>query len=255
MIRICIAAAAALILAGCSKTPDDLTARYSLGRAGGTIIVQAAGNGDARVDSGQQVLVRRGGTEYLLLTDSKGRFGASLPDFIAVMGEMMREGGMKPSGLPPQSDYALQKGGKETVAGIEGDVWKVQGKQAAETVEAVISSDPAYANVGKALSMQTRLGTAGMEQVQGGQGNLEKRVQEMLDKGMVLRFGDALKLDKVEKTPIEPSSFALPPVLDRAALKARLVAERARARAAAKAAPMQAPPAPAPAPSPAPTPK
>jgi hypothetical protein len=254
MIRICIAAVAALALAACSKAPEDMTARYVLGGGAGAITVQAAGNGDARVESGQQVLVRHGGTEYVLLTDSKGRFAASVPDFIGVMGEMMREAGMKPTGLPPQSDYALDKTGTETVAGIAGDIWKVSAKGAAkgapaETVEAVISSDAAYANVGKALAMQTRLGTAGMQQVQGGQGNLEKRVAEMLDKGMVLRFGDALKLDKVEKGPIAASAFTLPTLLDKATLKARMVAERQRAQAAAKAMPSGPPPAQAPQPN------
>ena len=206
----------------------------------GSITVQAAANGDARVESGQQVLVRNGGTEYLVLTDSKGKFAAKVPDFIAVMGEMMREGGMKPTGLGPQSDYELIKKGTETVAGIAGDVWNVRAKPAkdakagppTETIEAVVSSDPALAGIGKALSMQTRLGTAGMQQVQGGQGNLEKRVEEMLDKGMVLRFGDALKLDKIEKAPIDAKTFALPAVIDKTALKARLTAERDRARAA-----------------------
>nr|AGU10040.1 hypothetical protein [uncultured organism] len=256
MIRICIAAVAALALAACSKAPEDVTARYALAGGAGTITVQAAGNGDARVESGQQVLVRKGGTEYLLVTDSQGRFAAKMEDFIAAMGEMIREAGMKPTGLPPQSEYDLAKTGSETVAGIPGDVWKVSAKGAAkagpaETVEAVISGDPAYANVGKALTMQTRLGTAGMQQVQGGAGNLEKKVAEMLDKGMVLRFGDAIKLEKVEKAPIEPSSFTLPAVLDKAALKTRMTAERERARAAAaKAMPGGAPSAPAPAPAP-----
>jgi len=267
MIRICIAAVAALALAACSKAPEDTTARYTLGGGVGSITVQAAANGDARVESGQQVLVRNGGAEYLVLTDSKGKFAAKVPDFIAVMGEMMREGGMKPTGLGPQSDYELIKKGTETVAGIAGDVWNVRAKPAkdakagppTETIEAVVSSDPALAGIGKALSMQTRLGTAGMQQVQGGQGNLEKRVEEMLDKGMVLRFGDALKLDKIEKAPIDAKTFALPAVIDKTALKARLTAERDRARAASGAPPMEekpvATPAPAPAPAPAPTPK
>lgn len=262
MIRICVAAFAVLALAACSKAPEDTTARYTLGGGVGTITVQAAANGDARVESGQQVIVRNGGTEYLVLTDSKGRFAAKVSDFIAAMGEMMREDGMKPTGLGPQSEYDLVKKGTETVAGVAGDVWNVSAKPAkdakaappTETIEAVISSDPALANVGKALSMQTRLGTAGMQQVQGGQGNLEKRVEEMLDKGMVLRFGDALKLDKIEKAPIDAKVFALPAVIDKTALKARLNAERARARAAAV--PPAAPPAePAPVPvKPAPTP-
>jgi hypothetical protein len=92
--------------------------------------------------------------------------------------------------------------------------------------------------------------------MQGGRGNLEKRVEEMLAKGMVLRFADALKLDKVEKGPIDPKSFVLPTVIDKAALKVRLTAERERAKAAAaKAMPGGPPPVavqPAPAPTPAP---
>lgn len=265
MIRICITAMAALALAACSKAPD-VTARYALGGGVGSITVQAAANGDARVESGQQALVRKGGTEYMLMTDGKGKFAAKIDDFVAVIGEMMREDGMKPTGLPPQSEFDLVKKGSETVAGVTGDVWTVQPKDPKAAppgppIEAVVSGDSAYANVGKALSMQTRMGAKSMEQMQGGMGNLEKRVAEMLDKGMVLRFGDALKLDKVDKGPIDAKAFELPTVVDKAALKVRLTAERARARAASGAPPMEerpspdAKPAPAPAPAPTPAPK
>lgn len=242
MIRICIAAAAALALAACSKAPEDTTARYTLGGGAGTITVQAAGNGDAKIEAGQQQFIRNGGKDYLILTDPKGRYAAGLDDFIAVMGEMMKESGIKPMGMPPQTEFDLTKTGSETVADVPGEVWKVAPKGAApapagpaaqETFEAVISTDPAYANIGRALSMQTKLGAASSEQIQGGKSNLEKRVEEMLGKGMVLRFADALKLDKVEKGAIDAKAFALPTVLDKAALKARLSAERDRARAAA----------------------
>lgn len=271
MIRICIAAAAALALAACSKAPEDTTARYTLGGGVGTITVQAAGNGDAKVEAGQQQFIRNGGKEYLILSDPKGRYAASLDDFIAVMGEMMKESGIKPMGMPPQGEFDLAKTGSETVAEVPGEVWKVAPKGAApaptpagpaaqESFEAVISTDPAYANIGKALAMQTKLGAASSEQMQGGKSNLEKRVEEMLGKGMVLRFADALKLDKIEKAPIDAKAFALPTVLDKAGLKARLTAERDRARAAAVPpvptpngdAPKGAEPKAAPAPTPAP---
>jgi len=256
MIRICLAAAAALALAACSKAPEDVTARYTLGGGSGSVTVQAAANGDARVESGQQALVHKGGTDYMLITDPKGAFAAKMDDFLAVIGEMMREDGMKPAATPPQGEYELAKTGTDTLAGIKGDIWKVTPKEAAkgpagETVEAVISSDPAYAHVGKALSMQTRLG-AGMQKLQGGAGNLEKRVEEMLGKGMVLRFDNSLKLDKIEKTPIDAKAFALPTVLDKAALKARLTAARDAAKAAQPPMPVQPPVDPAPAPAPAP---
>jgi hypothetical protein len=254
----CLAVVAALALAACSKAPEDVTARYTLGGGQGTITVQAAANGDARVESGQQALVHKGGTDYMLTTDDKGRFAASVADFLAVIGEMMREDGMKPNPAPPQDEYELNKTGTDTVAGVQGDIWRVTPKDPAkappgEAPEAVISSDSAYANVGKALSMQARLGS-GMQQLQGGLGNLDKRVEEMFGKGMVLRFNNAFKLDKVEKGPIDPKSFALPTVLDKKALKARLTAARDAAKAAAAktmpAAPPQGQPAPVPAPAP-----
>ncbi|WP_448663083.1 hypothetical protein ACG3SL_21030 [Sphingomonas sp. CJ20] len=241
MFRLCLTAAAALLLAGCSKAPEDLTARYTLAGGGGTIAVKAAANGDARVDSREQTLIRKGGVEYIVLNDPRGAYAAKVPEFVAVIGELAREAGMKPTGLGPQTDYAIVKEGTETVAEQKGDVWKVRpAKGAAKTtVEAVISSDPALANAGSALAMQTRFGAAGMAQVQGGLDNLEKRVAEMLDKGLVLRFGDALKLTEIERTPLPETLFALPTVLDKAALKARIAQERARAQAARAAGAMQ----------------
>lgn len=266
MIRICVAAAAALLIAGCSKAPEDVTARYTLAGGQGTVTVKAAGNGNARIDSNSQTLIRRDGTEYLVGSDSQGSFAASVPDFIAVMADMLKETGMKPPALPPQPEYDLTKAGKETVGGIEGDIWKVAAKDKkaapAEAAEAVISADPSLANVGKAMQMQTRLGVASMEQIQGGRTSLDKRVEEMLGKGMVLRFGPAIKLDKIERGPVDASSFELPkPVLDKDALKKRLMAEREKMRAmqqqrgpmpapGAPGAPGAAPQAPAPAPAP-----
>lgn len=253
MIRICIAAVAALALAACSKAPEDVTARYTLGGGPGGVTVQAAANGDARLESGQQALVHKGGVDYMLITDAKGPFAANMTDFLAVIGELMREEGAKPpAAAPQQGEYALDKTGTDTIAGIQGDIWRITAKGTpGQTVEAVISSDPAFAHVGKALAMQTRLG-AGMQALQGGVGNLDKRVEEMLGKGMVLRFENTLKLDKIEKGPIDAKSFALPTVLDKAALKARMIAERDRARAAAKAAPSGPPPVAMPTPAPAP---
>ena len=246
MIRICIAAVAALALAACSKAPEDVTARYTLGGGPGGVTVQAAANGDARLESGQQALVHKGGVDYMLITDAKGPFAANMTDFLAVIGELMREEGMKPPAAAPQGEFELAKTGTDTIAGIKGDIWRITPKDPAkgpgQTVEAVISSDPAFAHVGKALAMQTRLG-AGMQQLQGGGGSkVDKLVAEMLGKGMVLRFDNTLKLDKVEKGPIDAKAFTLPTVLDKAALKARMTAERDRMRAAAPPAPSGQPP-------------
>jgi hypothetical protein len=251
MIRICLAAAAALLIAGCSKAPEDVTARYALGGGQASMIVKAAGNGDARIDSGGQTLIRHDGKDYLLAKDSQGSFSASVEDFIAVMVEMLKETGLKPPTMPEQPEFVLAKGGKETVGGVEGDVWKVQTKADPKTdaADAVVSEDPTLANVGKAMQIQNRLGVASMEQMQGGRTSLDRRIEEMLAKGTVLRFGPTVRLDKIERGPIDASNFALPgTILDKAALKKRLVAERERVRAlrasgAGAAGPGQLPPA------------
>lgn len=238
MIRYCIAAIAALALAACSKAPEDVTAHYSLGGGAGAVTVKAAANGDARLESGQQALLRKGGVDYMLITDAKGPFAANMTDFLAVIGELMREDGMKTPPAPPeQGEFELAKTGTDTIAGIQGDIWRITPKDPAkgpaQSVEAVISTDPAYAHVGQALGMQTRLG-AGMQKLQGGgESKVDKLVAEMLGKGMVLRFDNTLKLDKLEKAPIDAKTFTLPAVLDKTALKARMAAERDRMRAAA----------------------
>jgi hypothetical protein len=164
------------------------------------------------------------------------------------MGEMLREAGLKPAGLPKQPDSEVTKQGEETIANYKGDVWKVKpkGGTAGPDLEAVLSTDSKLANVGRALMMQVRMGSSQAEQIQGGQGNLEKAVHEMLGKGTVLRFGTALKLESVEKNKFSDADFALPKaVYGRPELKAKLTAERNRARAAAQAAP-QGPRGPAP---------
>jgi hypothetical protein len=247
MIRLCLAAATALLLAACSNAPEDVTASYSLAAGGGTMVIKAAANGDARVDSGGQTLIRRGGTEYLVGNDGNGQFATKVPDFVAVMTDVLRKNGVQPVSPGQQPEYELVKGGSETIADIKGDVWKVQPKNApsAPGADAVISADPALANVGKAFAMHTRLGMASIAHMQGGAGSVEKRLNEMLDKGMVLRFGPALRLSKVERGQIDPASFTLPKtVLDRAALKKRLDAARDRLRAGPAAPASPAAPAP-----------
>ncbi|MBC9032879.1 hypothetical protein IAG41_10790 [Sphingomonas sp. JC676] len=263
MIRNYLAAATLLLAAACSKAPEDVTAHYSVANGRGTITVKAAGNGDTRLDAGPQTFIRHGGTDYVVVTEGNDRFAATVPDFVSSMGELIRESG----GVPPQQanepEFEAVQEGEETIAGLKGAVWKVRPKPAAgaQSIDVVVSSDPAFAGVGKAIAMQARFGSAGMQQVAGRVPNIEKKLEEVLDKGMVLRFGDALKLDGVEKAPIAASEFALPKVLDKAALKKHLNEMRQRsmaeAEAMANAAKKRAEEAPAPAPgaSPSPAPK
>jgi hypothetical protein len=237
MIRTYLAAAALLLTAACSKTPEDVTARYSVANGRGTITVKAAGKGDIRLDAGPQTFIRHGGTDYVVVTEGNDRFAATVPDFVSAMSEMIRESGGVPPTQPNDPEFEAVKDGEETISGLKGDVWKVRPKPASgpQSVDVVVSTDPAFANVGKAIAMQARFGSAGIQQLTGRVPNIEKKLEEVLDKGMVLRFGDALKLDGVEKAPIAASEFTLPKVLGKTELKAHLNDMRKRSMAEAAA--------------------
>lgn len=225
MIRKYFAVATLLLAAACSKTPEDVSARYSIANGQGTITVKAAGNGDTRLEAGPQTFIRHDGTDYFVLTEGNDRFAATIPDFVAAMGELIREGRKAPPPQPKEPEFEVVKGGEETIAGLKGTVWKVQTKPSmpgAPTVEVVVTDDPAFANISKAMVTQAHFASAGMEQLAGHVPNLEKKLGEVLEKGMVLRFGDGLKLEGIEKAPIAKTEFTLPKVLDKAALKTRL---------------------------------
>lgn len=261
--RMLLAAVAALSLAACSKKAEDVTATYSLGGNSGAMTVKAAANGDARIDSGSSTMIRHGNDEYLLGKDSQGAFAAKVSDLAAVLSESMRESGMLPKDPPAQPEFELVKKGEETIADLKGDVWtvKAKDKSGAEPIEAVVDADPALAGVGRAMAMQTHLAAAGLPG-KPGPASLQSRVEELLGKGLVLRFGEGVKLEKIQRGPIAASDFALPKtILDKAALKKRFDEERKRmmqampqGAGAPGAAPQGAVPAPAaPAPAPAPS--
>jgi hypothetical protein len=240
MIRKSFAITALLLVAACSKAPEDVTARYSVAGGRGTITVKAAGNGNSRLDAGPQSFIRHDGKDYVVVGEGNDRFAATIPDFVAAMGELLRESGTVPPKPPAQPEFQAVQQGDETVAGLKGAIWKVsaKGNTTMPSIDMVISSDPAFAGVGKAMATQARFGSAGMEQLAGSVPNVEKKLEEVLDKGMVLRFGDALKLEGVEKAPIAATEFTLPKVLDKAALKQHLneMRQRGMAQAAAAAA-------------------
>jgi hypothetical protein len=215
----------ALLLAACSAggKPDDVTARYVREAPSGPVIVKAAANGDARVEAGDTVFLRRLGVDYVVRRDSAGTYSVRRDDLLAVLAE----GDGPPPGPRAQPEYATTPGAAETVASVKGTVWRVHPRDipSLTSVEAVIADNPAFANLGKALAMQTRFAIERNSALQGGPGNFEKATAALFDKGAVLRLGSALRLDRLERKPIPISEFEVPrPLLDRAALKARIEA-------------------------------
>ncbi|MBB5712206.1 hypothetical protein [Sphingomonas xinjiangensis] len=239
--RIQLAVAGALLLAACSKSPEDATATYKLGEQSAAMTLKVAANGDARIDMMGNTLIRKDGVDYLVGKDSQGTIVAKIDDLGQVIGTAMKESGVKPPAQPQQPDYELAKTGNETIANLPGDLWKLRAKGGAPApggeLDAVIATDPAYKDMGKAMLLQTRMMTLGMRESGQPASKVDKAVEELMGKGLVLRLGRGVTLEKVEKAKFDADTFKLPgTALSKDALTARFKAERDKMQQAQKAA-------------------
>lgn len=257
MIRKFLTVTALLLAAGCTKAPEDATARYSV--AGGRAIVtaKATAKGDLRLDTGPQTLIRKDGKDYVVIDDNGEKFAISVADFIAAQDEFMKASGTKPQPRTNDPEFEAVDVGEETVAGMKGDIWRVQPKgnaAAGDSLQLVIANDPSLANLGKAVQLQGSLRAAGMKQLTGSESNVEKNVNDVMGKGLLLRMGDVMMLQDVTRGTIPATEFALPKILDKATILKRMNEAREKAMAGAKAQEGATPPAGAPVPAPAPAP-
>lgn len=256
MIRKTLTIATLALVAACSKAPEDVTVHYSAAGGRGTITVKAAANGDSKVEAGGQTLIHKGGTDYVVIGDGADKFAASFADFAGATQDIAKQKGEKPQPLPQDPDYEAVQVGDEKVADQKGTIWSVQpkGNPNGDSIRIVVSNDSRFSNVAAAIGMQTRLTSARMATVFTSVPKAEKVLEDVIAKGMVLRMGEALTLTDVKPGAIPASEFALPKLLDRAALRQRIMDQAAKALEAAKAAGAKAGTAPAPGASPAPSP-
>ncbi len=214
----------ALLLAACSAARSvDTTAVYVREAPSAPITVKAAANGDARVEAGADVFIRKDGVEYVVLHDRQGSYTVRKDDLLDVMAEQPRLAAL----IAPhaQPEYVLSPGAAETVAGVKGTVWRMHPKDipSLTAIDAVIADAPALDNVGKALTMHLDFMILRNGVPRGGLGNFEKGMLALARKGTVLRFGTALRLDRIVKAPIPASAFDLPrPLLNKAELLTRM---------------------------------
>jgi hypothetical protein len=256
MIRKTLTIATLALVAACSKAPEDVTAHYAAAGGRGTITVKAAANGDSKVESGPQTLIHKGGVDYVVVTDGNEKFAASFADFVAATQDIAKAKGMKPQTLPQDPDYEAIQVGEEKVGDQKGTIWTVQpkGNPNGDSIRIVVSNDSRLSNIASAIGMQTRLTSARMATVFTSVPKAEKVLEDVIAKGAVLRLGDALTLQDVKPGAIPATEFALPKVLDRAALRKRIEDQANKALEAAKAAGDKAGAAPAPGTAPAPAP-
>ncbi len=230
MLRRPLAVLIALLAAACSPPgPEDRVARYVREAPSGPVLVKAAANGDARVEAGETVFLRKSGTGYVVLRDAQGRFTVRRDDLLAELAEADRSQAPFPRAQPR---YETTPGGAETIAGIRGTIWRLHPAEVPSltSADAVIADAPRLANLGKALQMQARFAIERNSAPIGGPGNFEQAMIALFERGAVLRLGKALRLERIQAVPIAPGEFDPPaPILDRTALRRRLAARPARA--------------------------
>ena len=108
---------------------------------------------------------------------------------------------------------------------MPGTVWKAHPREVPSltSAEAVVSDDAALAPLGKGLALHARVAVRSNAATMGGFGNFARAMVALYEKGAVLRFGNVLRLERIDRAPLPPGEFAVPqPLLDRAALAARL---------------------------------
>ncbi|MEI9853039.1 MAG: hypothetical protein WDN24_21795, partial [Sphingomonas sp.] len=234
-------------LNGVPAPPEDIAAHYAMTLPGMTLVVQAAADGDARVETRMdgvpslearvhpvpgERLIRRGGIDHIVHKDAQGSYSARRDDLIAMLAGMMRAAA-PPQRPPPVGAPGLElvRAGEESVGGVPGILWRVQPAAAPAPIvaaEAVVSGDPALAVLGSAFAAWIDTFNAALRQVRG-EDALENMSLEMMRLGAVLRLGKSIRLERLERTPIPADAFALAePLLDRETLRVRYTAENDR---------------------------
>lgn len=215
------AALLVLLATACAPArPADVVLVYTRD-SGGELIVRASASGDAQVEAGGRVFIRRGGEEYVVFRDAGGSFAARAADYAA----LIEEDAAKAPPLPGPAYELREEERTELVAGVRGTIWSVVPRytRSLSAAEAAISPDPSLAVAAKGLALQARLTIAANARESGGPGSLEEAMAALFEKGLVVRMGSALRLERVDPGPVTVQDFELPgKPLGRAELRRRL---------------------------------
>lgn len=119
--------------------------------------IETADNGDFRIGppGDAQYVLNLSGTTYLVSTTPEGPEVVRLDDMAAALGEAMpaffRDLFTAAARAQPAPPPRVERGGRRSVAGFEGQVYKVTMGTPAETAEFVISDEAKLKPVGTAL--------------------------------------------------------------------------------------------------------
>lgn len=192
----------------------DATARYSAG-PDKILTIEVADGGNFRAEVADKVvLIRREGTDFLVVYDQSRqprvtRLGP-LAELIAAQAGSSHE-----SLEAKRMDFELIRAREETVGGSAGTIWKFgpvddpEGdKERDPKIDFVMSTDPTLAPIGGFFRSVFEL-VAPTFAALFGTGNFVQRGGELFEKGTPIRMG-TLKLESLATGAIAASRFDLP---------------------------------------------
>jgi len=195
-----------------SPAVADLTAKYAKPGTAFVMTVEIAANGDLRGDVGQpgQSFVTRGGHGFFLRATPTGTVVMRVEDIGTVMAEQMAK-------LDPQFRTRMRNApvlklaakGELTINGRTGTAYYMQGADGtlSQAPWAVISKDPALAELGTAMVRQFEMSIAAMSGTMGPEPFAD--MLAVLKTGTPILFVGA-ELQSVDPSPIPAARFELP---------------------------------------------
>lgn len=212
------AALATLMLAGLAAPADaGMRAAYNGQSEPRRLEIEVADNGDFRVGppGDPQYVLRVDGTTYLVTTKPEGPEVASLDNLALVLGEAMppffRDLFTAAARANPAPPAKLERAGRRSVAGFEGEVYRVTMGTPPETAEFVISKDPRLKPVGTALAgFLESLMVVATPLLGEAAGEMVRDMRSVFALGAPLESKDRFALESAAEASIDPARLALP---------------------------------------------
>lgn len=168
-----------------------------------------------RMDTGPDSYILVSGSKAYLLSRERGTWQASdLDQMVAMMQQMFGKGDLDPQALVEVKPRFEPTGRTESIAGFKGEVYKVtyvdpDGKE--ERTEVVLSKDPDVKRLNQGWSsLASRLAQMlGKDTAEA----LEQATKASMEQGLggMLRTGNEMVLQSLEKPSLSASHYELPP--------------------------------------------
>lgn len=207
-----------LILLLPGRAEADVTAHYRADSGVG-MVVFLADNGDRLIEHGAHTAyLTIGGETYLILNDARGSYTTRRETFLAALRALPRA---EPQ--PTEEErYSIVDRGDEVVAGFPGSRISIgtEGSRQ-DRMELVISTAPELQQVGRAVAGHI---VPWLSVVPGPEAEIAETLRTVLQRGALVRLGNLLVLDRIDRSPIPAERLRLPsPPLDQQALTSRML--------------------------------